>query len=294
MHNEKEWKENVGDATRIISTILGRNWESDKTGLVDEIIRRKQYDTLQGVLETMGKMFALLSKAELMITTPDRNESALSDSFIMDVTRKLDQIDLSHMQTREKLDDIKAVLDDNAKLPDKESTTSYSGSMSGETDNMETESVKVKLDKRHNVMVFLPGNFVEPTYHKEVENVLTYLGCQKESILDTEIVCDRSDDPNQKIVLRVRMNSVEQASKAHANAYKLKNYSGPNIFIAKDMSFHHRMKLRELVNDLRHKILMLPEYRWKIVDWKVVKTGEFKRRTNRTFSVGDYSGHWSD
>ena len=143
-------------------------------------------------------------------------------------------------------------------------------------------------------MVFLPAHSVgSSNYRKEVENALAYLGCKKASLLDTEIVRDKSNDSDEKIVLRVHMDSIEQASKAFANAYKLKSYSGPDVFIAKDMSFHHRTKLRHLVHILHMKILSQPEYRWKIVDWEVVKVGQFKR-TNRTFSTGDCSEHSSD
>ena len=75
-----------------------------------------------------------------------------------------------------------------------------------------------------------------------------------------------------------KMNTVKQASKALANAYKLKNYPVSGIYIAKDMTYHQRLKMRELVKTLRYRIEMLPKYRWKIVDWEVVNVGRFKKQ----------------
>ena len=89
---------------------------------------------------------------------------------------------------------------------------------------------------------------------------------------------DRGDDYNgKKSVLRVQMDTVKQASIALANAYKLKNYPLPGVYIAKDMTYHQRVKMRELVKTLRWRIDHQPKYRWKIVDWEVVNVGYFKQ-----------------
>ena len=133
-------------------------------------------------------------------------------------------------------------------------------------------------DKRQNVIVFLPADMDCSIQDKEIEKALAYLGCDKDSIMNTEMIRDRGEDCNEKIVLKVQMDTVKQASKALANAYKLKNYPLPGIYIAKDMTYHQRLKMRELVRILRFKIEMLPKYRWKIVDWEVVNVGRFKKK----------------
>ena len=160
-----------------------------------------------------------------------------------------------------------------------------------QNENVENKN-RTRTDRRRNVMVFLPC-LHSLNNDKEVENVLTYLGCDKASIQDTEIVRDRSEYYDEKIVLRVQMDSVEQASKAFANGYKLKYYDGPKIFIAKDMTYSQRIKLRELVMMLRENIRLEPKYRWKIVDWEVVKVGLFKKR-DQTNSDSDSIGNDTD
>ena len=134
------------------------------------------------------------------------------------------------------------------------------------------------IDKRQNVMVFLPAYMDCCIQETQIEKALSYLGCEKESIMSTEMVRDRGNDSNEKIVLRVQMDTIKQATKALANAYKLKNYPVSGIHIAKDMTYQQRLKMRELVRTLRSKIEMLPEYRWKIVDWEVVNVGLFKKQ----------------
>ena len=110
------------------------------------------------------------------------------------------------------------------------------------------------------------------------------------------MVRDKAEDCNiyDKIVLRVRMDSVKQVTKALANAYKLKRY--PNIYIARDMTFHQRSKLRDLVMKLRLNISLQPEYRWKIVDWEVVKVGLFtpKKSIQEIESKYSYKEMWDN
>ena len=108
----------------------------------------------------------------------------------------------------EKLDDIKLVMD---KLcADKESDHRSTSSENAELDNAAPESVPgrnpfvkkdgvKRKDRRQNVMVFLPAYMDSPRQDKEVENALSYLGCDRGSILDMEMVMDRSDDCNGKI-----------------------------------------------------------------------------------------------
>ena len=59
----------------------------------------------------------------------------------------------------------------------------------------------------------------------------------------------------------------------------------PGIYIAKDMTYHQRMKMRELVKTLRSRIERFPKYRWKIVDWEVVNVGLFKKNEHESMKL---------
>ena len=130
-------------------------------------------------------------------------------------------------------------------------------------------------DRRYNVMAFLPGGTDSRSYSRQIGKMLTYIGCDKESMTGIEVVRD-NEDFDKRTVLRVHMDSIEQASKIIANAYKLKRYNDLDIYVAKDLNFRERIKLRELVRILREKICEDPSHRWKIIDWQVVKVGLFK------------------
>ena len=275
-----------------MDNVLGRGWEADqKNGWKDatwEIMRGENWDRLIEIMENTVNMYKLLNDADYIIANSTTNNdvnrlsadteatefeessadresvSNASDSLSCTIDRKL--LPSEDMEPYNDLDPLPLYDDESGPLSVCSAISSYK------------EENTRPTDKRQNVIVFLPADMECSIQDKEVEKALRYLGCEKHSILNTEMVRDRGEDCNGKIVLRVQMNTVKQASKALANAYKLKNYPVTGIYIAKDMTYHQRIKMRELVRTLRSKIELLPEYRWKIVDWEVVNVGRFKKQ----------------
>ena len=309
-----EWKEKVKEVPDTMKFLLGRDlWETDKKNgwknSAECIMRGRNWDAVIGLIENTMKMWEMLTEADDLIAKSIIKGSVTDKEVITKLSEIESKTDILSDRLMpdsticEKLDDIKLVMD---KLcADKESDHRSTSSENAELDNAAPESVPgrnpfvkkdgvKRKDRRQNVMVFLPAYMDSPRQDKDVENALSYLGCDRGSILDMEMVMDRSDDCNGKIVLRVQMDTVKQASKALANACQLKNYSVPGIYIAKDMTYYQRIKLRELVKKLRSNIEMLPKYRWKIVDWEVVSVGLFKRKEPKCDLKYSYREMWDN
>ncbi len=279
-----EWREKVRKVPNTMSVILGKDWETDKDNRWTEscynIIRNEQYDFLTGLLDYTTKMMALLSEAENFIAS-SINEPVKDTEVIVKLKEIESKTDIlfdkimPDSKICEKLENIKQGMDKLCAERDTKNNapSEKSAEMSIERDGSVPHYGVKRSDKRQNVMVFLPTDRDSCDFDEKVEDVLTYLGCDKESIQEIEVVRDKGDDCDDKIVLRVHMDSVKQATKALANAFKLKRY--PGIYIARDMTIHQQIKLRDLVRKLRSKIQLQPKYRWKIVDWEVVNVGLF-------------------
>ena len=93
---------------------------------------------------------------------------------------------------------------------------------------------------------------------------------------------DKTRGHGQKIALKLCFENAQQVSKVLANAYRLKHYNRMRVFLAQDLAFAERMKLRNLVKLLRENILNYPTCRWKIVKDQVVNVGVFKNSFKRT------------
>ena len=289
-----EWKGKVGKLPDYFKFCLGKNWEADqKNGWKEAtwtIMHGRNWDALIALMDKTVSMWTMLTEADDLLSNSITKGSVTETATICE---KLDDM-------KEAMDDMKVAMDkmcedkedanwkelleraENWKEPSEDSESvshaSVPLSVSSEIATCKKERLR-SIDKRQNVMVFLPANMDCCFQETEIEKALSYLGCEKESIMSTEMVRDRGDDSNEKIVLRVQMDTIKQATKALSNAYKLKNYPVSGIHIAKDMTYQQRLKMRELVGTLRSKIEMLPEYRWKIVDrdWEVVNVGLFKK-----------------
>ena len=73
------------------------------------------------------------------------------------------------------------------------------------------------------------------------------------------------------------MNSTEAVSSILDNASKLKSYYGPKMYMAQDLNYVERERLRKLVRILREKIDEESENYWKIVDGEVKIVGAMKK-----------------
>ena len=85
-------------------------------------------------------------------------------------------------------------------------------------------------------------------------------------------------EPEDKIVLRLRMNSTEAVASILDTASKLKSYYGPKMYMAKDLNYVERQRLRKLVRILREKIDEEPENYWKIVNGEVRIVGIMRKK----------------
>ena len=287
-----EWTQKVKRLPVTMKNVLGSGWETDQeNGWKDatwEIMRGENWEALVDLMENTVKMFKLLNDADNVFAKLTENESVeqtavdcpldkeatYCEESLADMESVSSASDSSSLRLRIQIYD--------QKLSDTESDDDESGSSA--VNSYKEENTR-PTDKRQNVIVFLPAEMDCSTQDKEIEKALTYLGCDKDNIVNTEMIRDRGEDCNGKVVLRVQMDTVKQASKALANAYKLKNYPVPGIYIAKDMTYHQRLKMRELVRTLRFKIEMLPKYRWKIVDWEVVNVGLFKKNEHESMKL---------
>ena len=308
-----EWKEKVKEVPDTMKCLLGKDlWETDATNgwknCTERIMRYKNWDAVIGLIENTMDMWIMLKEADDLIAKVITKGSVTDKEVITKLSEIESKTDIlsdrlmPDITIGEKLDDIKLVMDKlcaekeidhcSTSFENMELYSAASESVPGKDAIVKKNGVKRIMDKRRNVMVFLPAYMDSSRQDKEVENALSYLGCDKGSILDMEMVRDRGDDFNEKIVLRVQMDTVKQASKALANACKLKNYPVPGIYIAKDMTYYQRIKLRELVKKLRSNIEMLPKYRWKIVDWEVVSVGLFKQKEQKCDLKYSYREMW--
>jgi hypothetical protein len=239
------------------------------------------------LMENTVKMYKLLNDADDIFaksTTNDSVKQTAVDRLSADMMATDCEESLADIESVSNVSEsLSCILDCNL-LPseDMELDDDESGPLSMLSTASYKEENMRPTDKRQNVIVFLPADMDCSIQDEAIEKAFAYLGCEQFSILNTEMVRDRGEDCNGKIVIRVQMNTVKQASKALANAYKLKNYPVPGIYIAKDMTYHQRLKMRELVKTLRYRIEMLPKYRWKIVDWEVVNVGRFKKQEHES------------
>ena len=136
-------------------------------------------------------------------------------------------------------------------------------------------------------MVFIE-DYCSKSYYQEIGAALYYLDCDKGQLKDVEIVRDR-EEHEDKIVLRLRLNSTKAVSSILDNASKLKSYYGPKMYMPKDHNYFGRSRLRKLLRLLRQRIDKEPDNYWKIVDeevknvgamWKKKLHGKQSKRTN--------------
>ena len=275
------WQKEVRESASAIDRLM----EHGKEELVYTIMKGECYDDLEELIRHTLRMKSLLLKAEETFSTnieeeieeKEQHEEVMStlncihskictvDNYVNGRLRET--MEAVNMEVKEVRKSTNTIVEG---IAEKEQTESEDNPQN----LLKPMLVKAAKDKRYNVMVFLPGGSESSSYSGQIGDMLTYLGCDKEAMVGIEVVRD-SGDVDKKTVLRVQMDSIEQASKILANAHKLKNYE-ENLYIAKDLKFSERIKLRELVSILRQKICEDPSHRWKIIDWQVVKIGLFK------------------
>ena len=296
---QKEARESASEIDRLM--------EFGKDELVYTIMKGECYDDLNELIKVALRMKSLLLKAEATFSNDIEEEAKKTEQHeevmgtLEDIRRKICSVDnyvgaglgetvkeAVKLEVKEIRESTNTIVD---YIVEKEQTESEDDSSSLPIPQM-VKAAQAK-DRRYNVMAFLPGGSTgSSSYRRQIGKMLTYLGCDEESMIGIEVVRD-SEDVEKRTVLRVHMDSIEQASKIVANAHKLKRYDDLDIYVAKDLNFRERIKLRELVSILRKKICEDPSHRWKIIDWQVVKVGLFKgglyekRRTNEVWKTSE-------
>ena len=214
-------------------------WENDKERLVSDIMYGNWYDGLECLLKSAIKMKTLLLRVKEL-----------------DVSKGETSIPLAcQVEEEVKIKEVVAEFED--KVADRK--VDYR-----------------KKGRERNVMVFIE-DFCSKSYYEEIEAALTYINCDKGQLKEVEIVRDRVE-PEDKVILRLRMNSTEAVSSILDNASKLKSYYGPKMYMAQDLNYVERQRLRKLVRILREKIDEEPENYWKIVDGEVKIVGVMKKQ----------------
>jgi hypothetical protein len=218
-------------------------WEDDKERLMSDIMHGSWYDGLECLLKSAIKMKTLLLHVKELNVSNGETKRKFSDPLASQVEEEV------------KTKEVVAEFED--KVADRKVDSRKKG-------------------RERNVMVFIE-DFCSESYYEEIEAALNYLDCDKGQLKEVEIVRDRVE-PEDKIVLRLRMNSTEAVASILDAASKLKSYYGPKMYMAKDLNYVERQRLRKLVRILREKIDKEPENYWKIVNGEVRIVGTMRKK----------------
>ena len=255
----------------------GTKWEdteNSKKDLISDIIHGEWVDGFLYLLKGAAQMKALLHHAkELSLDMIESKAEQDAPSISIRETKDSRTLKVSEHPNTSCL--VQKVVDD------------AKHELIGHIDTVVRNLDNRRKGRDHNVMVFMELedqhdlNHIN-SYHEEIEAAFSYLDCDKEELREVEIVQDANGNgTDNKSILRVRMDSTEAVSSLLANASNLRSYEGPRLYLAKDLSYVERLRLRKLVKDLREKIDQQPEYYWKIIDGEVRNLGRFKQRAYR-------------
>ncbi len=111
-------------------------------------------------------------------------------------------------------------------------------------------------------------------YSTEVHEVLAYLGVEANV---SSIAVVKTGCKDNKVTLRVSFGSSEPVAAALANAKTLKSFRKFKVYLAKDMTYDERQKVRGLVKELRSRIRSEPGTYWTIRDFEVVGFGTYRK-----------------
>ena len=233
-------------------------WEDGHERVITDIMQGNWYDGLECLLKSAMKMKKLL----LHVRESSRSVNEVTDKSSTSSLSVASQEEGEEEETDEEEEETKTA-EDSCQMKETVGLAKY-------------EHDYRRRCRERNVMVFIE-DYCSNSYYEEVEAALSYLDCEKEQLKEVEIVQDKTE-PEDKIILRLRLNSTEAVSSILDNASKLKSYYGPRMYMAKDLTYVERQRLRKLVRILREKIEEQPENYWKIVDGQVKVVGIMRKK----------------
>ena len=267
------WKE---EARSCVDTI--RRLATDEDDLIFTIMKGNCYDQLRELIDAAKRMKRLILSAEQTFSTKIVDEPGESDErldnmheTILDVKSSVEKCLVNTMETvKMEIEEIR------------ESTNTIVAYMDNEKSQKEQEeSVKparkwTEVRRRQcNLMIF--GSFEQgDDYSTEVKEILIHVGVniRANEFYITEI---KTGESNGKSILRVEFDSPDPVQIAMMNARRLKSFD-KRVYIANDLSYQERARLRVKVQELKVKIEQQPETYWTIKGCRIVSLGP--RRTS--------------
>ena len=271
------WKE---EARSCVDTI--RRLATDEDDLIFTIMKGNCYDHLRELIDAAKRMKRLILSAEQTFSTKIVDESGESEEkdderldnmheTILDVKSSVEKCLVNTMETMKmEIEEIR------------ESTNTMIAYMDNEKSQKEQEeTVKparkwTEVRRRQcNLMIF--GSFEQgDDYSTEVKEILKHVGVniRANEFYITEI---KTGESNRKSILRVEFDSPDPVQIAMMNARRLKSFD-KRVYIANDLSYQERARLRVKVQELKVKIEQQPEIYWTIKGCRIVSLGP--RRTS--------------
>ncbi|KAL5258972.1 hypothetical protein ACHWQZ_G009440 [Mnemiopsis leidyi] len=271
------WKE---EARSCVDTI--RRLATDEDDLIFTIMKGNCYDHLRELIDAAKRMKRLILSAEQTFSTKIIDESGESEEkdderldnmheTILDVKSSVEKCLVNTMETMKmEIEEIR------------ESTNTMIAYMDNEKSQKEQEETAKPARKwtevrrrQCNLMIF--GSFEQgDDYSTEVKEILKHVGVniRANEFYITEI---KTGESNRKSILRVEFDSPDPVQIAMMNARRLKSFD-KRVYIANDLSYQERARLRVKVQELKVKIEQQPEIYWTIKGCRIVSLGP--RRTS--------------
>ena len=296
---ESDHEKYIHDIDKVIKRLdfLGNNWENDLDDIQDRIMKGRWWDGLIELLNGSVEMKRLLIISRKIVNTKEEVTSRIEEKLDdLKATTSMGFGKLSESQTIEKkVDTLQNTTVTMANELEKLVKMSKQELKEEVTDRIDTAvaSISQRKVRDRNLIMFIDNSEDdnEIDYGAEIRAVFKYLGVEDE-YQEAHVIQD-GKARNQKIALRIHFDDDRIVSKALAKAHSLKFYRS-KVFLARDMSFFERMKVRNLVKLLREKILCDPTHRWKIINGEIVNVGIFKKQSpNRRTPEMFYCDHIS-
>jgi hypothetical protein len=251
---------------------------NDMDELKFTIMEGNCYDHLEELIDAAGRMKSLILTAEVTFSTepvdePEEIKKKEDERFdnmheiILDVKSSVEKCLVSTMETvKSEIEEIRESTNTIAEYMDQEK----SQSQTVQIDSQPTQRWTQARRRQCNLMIF--GSFENGSnYSMEVNEVLRHLGVnlRADEFFITEI---KKSSSYEKSILRVEFNSPDPVQVAMMNARRLKSFA-KQVYIANDLSYQERARLRVKVQELKVKIEQQPEIYWTIKGYRIVSLG---------------------
>ena len=270
----EEWKNKAKKSVSAIEILT-----KDKDDLIYTIMKRNCYDLLIELIDQAVKMQSLIQSAEETFSAEPldkfevlQEKDERIDNMHGDILNVKSCVEERLINT---LETVKTEMEEI-----RESTAAIAEYMDQEKSQTEEmglprlQPVKKWTQARRrqcNLMVF--GFFEKETdYSLEVMDILRHVGVNSKAdeFYITEI---KTNVSYKKSILRVEFDSPGPVQVAMLNARRLKSFDKYEVYIANDLSYQERARLRLKVQELKSKREQQPEIYWTIRGCKIVSLG---------------------